>query len=379
MIFSVRKINNLNLLALILLALYSCNQKKGYTARTSLNKVKYANCLSIFEHEKFVEVTVRSSENKEQIYVLYKGKRPVNINADAYIKVPIKSIICTSTSHLPALDMLGEAAKLTGFPGTKWIYNASMRNRVALGKIDDVGMKQELDVEKVMSLKPDVLMTYNSPNGMHKLKLIEQAGSVVILNNDYLETTPLGRAEWLKLTGYLTGKVKEADSIFKQITTTYDSLTAKASSAGNRPAVLTGIMYGDVWYLPGGNSYAAKFFEDAGAKYPWQENEVTGSISLGFENVFSKAQKADFWIGTGSFNTYEALADADEKYTYFEAFKNKNIFSYTKKVNELGSNDYLESGYARPDLILADYIQMLQSTGKAGINYHDLHYFEPLK
>ena len=117
-----------------------------------------------------------------------------------------------------------------------------------------------------------------------------------------------------------------------------------------------------MWYVPGGESYAAKFIEDAGGNYLWSDNPKTGSIELSFESVLEKAKKADFWIGAASFTRLEELKNSNTNYALFDSFENGEIYSYTKRVNKNGANDFLESGYMRPDLILKDYVKILHPT-----------------
>jgi iron complex transport system substrate-binding protein len=169
----------------------------------------------------------------------------------------------------------------------------------------------------------------------------------------------------MKLAAALLDKNEEADSIFTAIEHSYLQLVQKAKAFEHKPTVMTGIMYGDTWYIPGGKNYSSQFIADAGGHYIWSDDSSTKSLALGFENILTKAQQADLWIGTASIATYAALAQTDERYTYFKPYTNKKIYSYTKRVNEKGSNDYLESGYSRPDLILVDYIKMLHAESDA--------------
>lgn len=341
------------------------------------NIISYAKNLKIFQHNDFSLVEVSVGEEKPLKYVLYKNQKPQIADIDNYIKVPIQSIACTSTSQLPPFLLLSSAEKLIGFQGTEWIYNEQLKDRVNKGKLKDIGQRQGINQELLLGLQPEVLMVYQTETGNNSYKLLEQTGIQIVYNLDYKESSPLGRAEWMKFTAALLGKTALADSIFQEIRDNYEQLSEMVKSVKNRPTVMTGIMYGDTWYVPGGKNYGSQFIADAGGKYIWRNDSSTKSLALGYENVLTKAKDADLWIGTASIDNYAALAAIDQRYTYFKPFENKAIFSYTKKVNQKGSNDYLESGYSRPDLILADHIKMIHpeiDTAKT-INYT---YFSPL-
>jgi iron complex transport system substrate-binding protein len=196
-------------------------------------------------------------------------------------------------------------------------------------------------------------------SSMEQLKPLKKAGIPIILNIDYLENSPLGRAEWLKLTAVLLDQYKAGDSLFQTIEAAYIKTKSSIEKNEDRPTVLTGLMYGDIWYVPGGESFAAQFIEDAGGNYMWSENSETGSLELSFESVLSTAQNSEYWIGAASFTSLKDLENTNNKYTLFDAFQNQEVYSYTKRVNQHGANDYLESGFMRADLVLKDYVNLL--------------------
>jgi iron complex transport system substrate-binding protein len=191
------------------------------------------------------------------------------------------------------------------------------------------------------------------------LQVLQRTGVPVLLNADFLETSPLGRAEWVKFTAALLNREREGDSIFQQIVHRYDSLKGLAGGVQERPQVFSGIVYGDVWYMPGGKSWAAQFLADAGADYLWRETESAGSLPLPFEGVYARAHQAPFWINVADTRSLAALAAADNRYRRFRAWQQGQVYTYTNKTNPGGGLEYLELGYARPDLVLADLIKIL--------------------
>jgi iron complex transport system substrate-binding protein len=357
----------------------ACNQtEKSSKSDSGTSLIQYSKKLKIEKIKDYYKVKIlnpNSSDSSFFTYILYKNKKP-EARSDAYIQIPIKSAVCLSTSHLPPFTALDKSKVVVGFPNTNLIYNRALLNLVEKGEIQDVGRKNGVNVEKVMMLEPDLIMAYSLGSSMEQLKPLEKAGIPIILNTDYLENTPLGRAEWLKLTAVLLDQYQEGDSLFQNIETAYLKTKALVETVENKPAVMTGLMYGDVWYVPGGESFAAKFIEDAGGDYVWSDNSQTGSLELSFESVLSNAQNAEYWIGAASFTSLKGLENTNNKYALFEAFQNKKVYSYTKRVNENGANDYLESGFMRADLVLEDYVKLLHPDK---IKDSTTTYFEALK
>lgn len=371
---------------LIILVLFGCKNNKKVASTNledSLNspyKIAYAKGFTVAYFKGYKLVTIpqawQGSKEKFTYALVEKGaKTPVLDDAVQIIRVPIKSIVCMSTSHLPLLEYLGELDKLVGFPHTKYISSPAVSTRLAKGKIKELGTESGLNIEMLMALSPEVVMDFGYGNEYDNYKSIQKVGIPVIMNADYMEETPLGRAEWIKFAGLFFGKEKEADSIFNMIKNKYNSLKKIAANSGTKPTVYSGTMYGDVWYMPGGKNSGAIFVNDAGGDYLWKEDSVNGSLQLGFESVYDHAQQADFWIGMGSFNSLEEIENTDERYTSFEAFKNGNVYNYNAVMGENGGNAFLELGYLRPDIILADMIKILHP---ALLPEHKLYFYKKL-
>jgi iron complex transport system substrate-binding protein len=142
-----------------------------------------------------------------------------------------------------------------------------------------------------------------------------------------------------------------------------------------RPGIFTGVVYGDTWFMPGGQHYGTRFFNDAGGKYIWSDNESENILQLSFESVYEKAAYADFWIGTATYNSLEEIEHADSRYTDFKAFKTGNIYNYSARVNDKGGNAYFELGYARPDIILKDLAKIFHPDE---MNDHQFYFYKKL-
>lgn len=274
------------------------------------------------------------------------------------ITVPLNSIVCTSTTHIPLLEYIGESDKLIGFPTTDYISSKKVRERIDNGLVQELGVDKGINLERLASIKPDMVMGYTMSSDYGQFKKMEELNIPVVINAEYLEKHPLGRAEWLKFVAVFFNKEKEADSVFQVIEKSYLEVKALTDQVTKKPTVLSGIVYGDTWFLPGGQNYASRIFRDAGCAYLWQEDPSNGYLELSFESVYEKANAADLWIGVGNYNSLKEIEAADQRYTRFKAFKTKSIFTYDARKGAKGGSEFLELGYLRPDLILKDLVKI---------------------
>ncbi|MEP2937300.1 MAG: ABC transporter substrate-binding protein [Gilvibacter sp.] len=296
-------------------------------------------------------------------------------NFDAVIQVPIKTVVATSTTHIPSLEMLGAEDRLVGFPFTNYVSSTKTRALIDAGSIKELGGSQEINTEVLLALAPELVIGYGVDGTNKNLSLIEKAGIPVIYNGDWMEQSPLGKAEWIKFFGALLGKQKEADQLFDQIESDYNQVKEIASRAKTKPTVISGAMYKDVWYLPQGSSWAAAFIHDANGDYLYKDTTGSGSLSLSLETVLTKAQNAEYWIGPGQFKSLEQMTDANAAYAGINAFANKKVFSFTKNVGPTGGVIYYELAPNRPDLVLKDIVKMLHPDL---LPEYQLHFFSPL-
>ncbi len=291
--------------------------------------------------------------------LLKEGDRIPSISVDQIIHVPVNKMVVTSTTHIPGLDLLNASDRLVGFPQSQYISSATMRARIDQGLVKELGAANGVNIEALITLQPDMVMTYQSGPDRTQLESLSISQIPTLLNADFLEETPLGRAEWIKVFGHLLDKPKLADSVFHQIEQTYLELKNQAHDQPERPKVFSGSLYGGTWYAPGGNSFAAQYIADAGGIYTWGSHAETGSLELSFESVIQKNSQTEFWIGLGGFTSLGDLKSADARYESFNAYHQHKVFNYHKRIGATGGFEYLELGSARPDIVLKDYIKML--------------------
>lgn len=346
-----------------------------------VNQIKYAKGLEIYEYEEYtvMKVTHPWPEAKDSYnYVLHKKGATIPDSLKNYtaIQIPLQSVVVTSTTHIPSLEMLGVENTLKGFPNTDYISSERTRDLIGAGKVKEAGVNENLNTEVIIDLAPDALVGFSISSSNKALSQLEKSGVKVIYNGDWTEQNPLGKAEWIKFFGALYDKSDAAQKLFTQIENDYNQAKAIAAKAVTKPTILGGALYQDQWYMPQGGSWAAKFLNDAQGNYLWKDARGTGSLNLSFETVLDKAQDADYWIGPGQFTSLEEMVTANPHYAELKAFKNKEIYSFSTKKGKTGGVIYYELAPNRPDLVLKDLISILHPELLPG---YKLHFFEKLK
>jgi iron complex transport system substrate-binding protein len=353
----------------VILVTVSCKKKNSSQRNTASDSsststtLRYASGfrVSYQNNVKIVEVTYpfQGATSGYKYLLVPKGKAvPAHEDNVRVISIPLNSIVCTSTTHIPLLDYLGETEKLVGFPTTDYISSTQARKLIDSGKVQDLGVDKGLNLERIAMLHPDMVMGYTMNSDYGQFKKVEELNVPVVINAEYLEKHPLGRAEWIKFMAVFFNKEKEADSIFRVIEKDYLAAKSLADRASSKPSVLSGIVYGDAWFLPGGENYAAKLLRDAGANYLWSADSSHGFLELSFESVYEKAHDADIWIGVGNYNSLAEIENADHRYAQFNPFKNNQVYTSNARLGAKGGSEFLELGYLRPDIILKDLVKI---------------------
>lgn len=278
---------------------------------------------------------------------------------DAIIPVPVERLVLTSTTHVPSLVALQATGTLVGFPGLDYISSPEVRQRIDAGAVRELGANEQLNTELVLEANPEVIVGFGVSNAPGSYRGVREAGIPVIYNGDWMETNPLGKAEWIKFFGLLLGALPEAVAYFREVEAAYVEARELAAGAPNRPTVLSGALYRDVWYLPGGESWAAAFLEDAHADYLWAETPGSGSLSLSLEAVLEKGGDAEFWVSPSQYTSYSEMASDNSHYGQFRAFRERHIIGYASRRGPGGGLLYFEVGPNRPDWVLKDLIHHL--------------------
>jgi iron complex transport system substrate-binding protein len=351
---------------LLFLTLLGC--KKNETIPTGLsnpinNSIVYSKSLSIEKQNGYSVVKVsnpwpNASQNFTYILKEKKGIVPDSLQRYTTIAVPLQSIVVTSTTTISFLEMLGVEKSLIGFPHTDYISSAKTRKLIDAGAVKNVGENENLNIEQLIDLSPELIVTFGIDNNNPMIDNLEKSGLKVLIQADWMEQTPLGKAEWIKLYGALFDKEKEAQILFDNITKEYQNALALVVHQKEMPTVMYGAIYQDKWYVAKGDGWVAQFLKDAKANYLWANEEGTGSMGLPFEKVLVKAKNAEFWIVKGNFKSCAELAKSNPHYSQFDAFNTKKVYTFENKIGATGGTLFYELSPSRPDLVLKDYIKI---------------------
>ncbi len=360
--FPVSKI----LFGVLFLSFMGCqkNEKKVLQQNiNSKNTIEYASGLSIYTYESYSIVKVTNpwpDANKNFTYILKEKNSiiPDSLKKYTTITVPLQSVVVTSTTNIPFLEMLGVENALAGFPHTDYISSEKTRKLIDAGYVKNVGQNEKLNMEQLIELAPDLIVTFGIDNNNPMMENLQKSGLKVMIQGDWMEQSPLGKAEWIKLYGALFGKEKEAKVLFDGIVKNYNEALQLVANKKPEATVLYGSMYQEQWFVAKGNSWVAQFMKDAKANYLWADVKGTGSLGLSFEKILDKAKNAHIWIASGSFKTISELGNSNSHYSQFDAYKKKNVYTFESKLGAKDGTVYYELAPSRPDLVLKDYIKI---------------------
>ena len=350
----------LALVSLVFL-LFSCadaTDKKFMEITDENNLMKYTSFIEAAAYKSGYYINITNPWNDRSLgeFILYPDslELPKELENKTVIRTPVKNVIAYSSTQWSVFIKLNEINRVKGVLEGGYSSNPEMKRLLANGTIKDVGTETNLNTELAIMIEPDLIL-YTPYSTVPKTEIGDLTGAVMFPFADYLENHPLGRAEWLKVIGYLTCREKDTDKWFNDIVTRYNSLKLNCEIfASDRPTVFSDLPFEGQWYVPGGASYIAQIFNDAGADYIWSDNNSTASLPVDAETVLSKASEAEFWRIMNSTNrpySYQRLASENELYTYFKAYKNRNIL-----VCDIRESGYFEQSEYEPDVLLKDFI-----------------------
>jgi iron complex transport system substrate-binding protein len=338
----------------------------------SISKIIYAKGFDITFIGNVKALTIyepgKKKKVRETIYILDGGKYIDTVARTRQFQSPIDSVAVFSATQLNALDKLGLLDKVIGVSEANYIRNKQVQERFQQGLVTELAGNGSFYVEKTLQVNPSVI--FFSPYNSNESHPLTSTKIPMISFLDFMEDSPLGRAEWIKFTAVFFGKEKLADSLFSIIENEYINYKEIASKATTKPSVFSDKFFNGQWFVPGGQSYIAKLFEDANADYVWKDNPQSGSIPLDFEAVFNEAGKADFWRIIGSYNEkpgYENLAQENVLYTHFKAFREHHVI-----YCDAEKSGYFEKSPLEPQTALADLIKAFHPELLAG--YQPVYY-----
>lgn len=322
------------------------------------NLMRYARNVAVYE-----------ADSGYQMEVCNPWDSTVSLGSYFIPKEGFSSVICFSSTQWSVYLQLGEISRVKGLLEGRYVHDKRMIDLLAEGKVKDVGTETAKNIELMIQMHPDVILY--SPYFDGNQDPLKVTGAMLFPFADYLETTPLGRAEWIRVVGMMTGRKQDADDWFDEIEARYNALKDLCVDVETRPTVFSDLAFNGQWYVAGGQSYIAQLFKDAGADYIWKDNPSTASFPLDSETILAKAQHADFWRVTNSSSlpmTYESLRRDQAVYALFDAYKNHKIL-----VCDIQETGYFEKSQIEPDVLLADFISIFHPE-QIGEGYQQKYY-----
>lgn len=323
--------------------------------------MKYAENLRVVRYSDYTVAVLRNpwdTLKTLRTYVLVdrQDSLPERMPENAtVVRIPLERCMVYSSVHCSLFNELGALHRIAGICGLEYMNVPEIKEGCRNGSIVDCGNSLNPDVERIIDLHPDAILLspFENNDGYGKLGKL---GIPLVECADYMETSPLGRAEWMRFYGLLTGTSGRADSLFREVEKEYLRVKELAARSEKRPTVISDLKYGSVWYISGGGSTTGKLFADAGADYVFSDVKNSGSVPMAFETVFDKGQLADCWLikyNHPEDKTYRALAAEYAPYSRFQAFRERRIYGCnTYRI------PYYEETPFHPDRLLKDMVKI---------------------
>ena len=267
-----------------------------------------------------------------------------------------RRVVCLSSTYVAMLDAFGEVWRTVGVSGIDYITNeyvASHRDTIA-----DLGA--EMNYERLVAIRPDLVLLYGVDDAQAAVTdKLRELGIPYLYMGEYVEESPLGRAEWMVLLGEVTDRRAESAAVFQTIADSYNALRASVDTLKGRPTVMLNTPWQDIWYMPSVNSYTHRLISDAGGDYIYKENTSNGSIPVGLETAYRLLLKADVWLNVGMCASMDDLLALNPRFADAKAVRTGKVYNNNKRLTPGGGNDYWESAAVHPDVVLQDLIRIL--------------------
>ena len=368
---------HIGFMVLLLAACGGGGKTSSALSQEEIIPLKYAENLTLVKGEGYTEARLRNPWDTTKVlhtYILVEKDKPMpdHLPLGTIVRTPLSKALVYTGVHCVLIHELGAVGSIGGICELQYIKVPEIIEGCRKGTIVNAGEGTNPDIEKIIDLHPDALLLspYENSGGHGQ---VEKLKVPIIECADYMETSALGSAEWIRFYGLLFHQSAKADSIFAIVEKNYNELKALASSQAKKPKVMCELKSGSAWYVPGGRSTTGKLYKDAGGDYLFDSYPNSGAVPLSFETVFDKAQDADVWLmkyNQPSDKTMAGIREDYSPYANFKAFKERNVYGCNT-----GYQTYYEDFPFHPDLVLKDLIKIFHPSL---LPDYDLKYFSKL-
>lgn len=341
---------------------------------------QYASGFDILGAEGWQSTVIRvrnpwqgAKEVEMAYFIARNGEKPPRDFRGGVIRAGAERIVCMSSTYIAMLDALGQVGRVVGVSGMEYISNPHVLAR--RDEIKDVGA--EINYESLVGLKPDLVLLYGVSDALAATTdKMNELGIPYMYVGDYLEESPLGKAEWMVVLSELTDCRAAGERVFGAVPERYDALKRLVSGVTRRPAVMLNTPWNDSWMMPSVNNFVVRLIRDAGGDYIYPKNTSHSSVAIGLETAYGLIREADVWLNTGRVTSLAELLAVDEKFSDAKAVREKRVYNNNLRLTPGGGNDYWESGCVRPDVVLRDLIRILHPEL---LEEGDLYYYRHLE
>lgn len=376
-------LKNLSLILLLSLAFTGCHDKSSKLDdfNQSLYAPEYASGFDIkgADGKESVLITVTNPWQGADsvttwLFIARSGEKVPEGFAGQVLEGDAKRIVAMSSTHIAMLDAIGEAGRVVGVSGIDYISNPDIQAR--RDSIGDVGYEGNINYELLLSLDPDLVLLFGVNGASSAEGKLKETGIPFLYVGDYLEESPLGKAEWLVALSEVVGRRAEGEKVFVEIPVRYNALKQRvADNALDAPSVMLNTPYGDSWFMPSTENYAVRLITDAGGDYIYKKNTGNSSTPIDLEEAYLLASEADMWLNVGMANTLDELKAACPKFADTRCVRNGYVYNNNARTNAAGGNDYYESAVVNPDLLLRDLVKIFHPE----LVEEDFVYYKQLK
>lgn len=349
-----QKLFSIVCLCLSMLSAVSCNSRENAKVDGERIDVRYSSLLEIVDCDGYSVVDVRNPWGKgllnRYLLVPYDSIVPTDLPEGTLLRTPLRNVILFSGVHAALFEEFGVLSSVSGVCDSRYLYSSAIKQGLESGTVLDCGSSLNIDSEVVAQVNPDAIFVLPYENGGYGK--LDRFSFPLVECADYMETSPLGCAEWMRFYGRLLGCAEKSDSIYNAVCGEYGDLCRKVADVAVRPKLMCELKSSSAWYVPGGRSTMGQMYKDAGADYLFAGYDVNGSVPLSVEVVLDKAAEADIWLlkynSTVDKGYSDLLAEYDG-YIHFKPFKERNVFA----CNAHRNNVFEEAAF-HPEMLLKD-------------------------